>query len=252
MNCLFLTLKGAMRSWGTTSIGDDRWTDQWPTTSAILGLTGACMGVDHHDPGQVSSWYNGFLVCSASAVSYKKRYGYGQKREYHPAMESDYQTIRNSLNMNGKRRKDTIVSHRGYIADGLDITALVPIHNNAEQWLEQLVFAVQQPHFTPYLGRRAFPLSAPLVKPGEKVEEVNSVKEICKKMIARLAEQNIGDLQPSRCKLRIPVALLGNTADFTKEWLFAGEDVVADDRSGYLRSFKGRKVCNFYCEINTE
>lgn len=249
MNCLFLTLKGAMRSWGATSIGDDRWTTQWPTSSAILGLTGACMGVDQHNPEHVAAWYNGFLVCSVSAVAYKKRYGNRKNWEHHPIMDSDYQTIRNSLNMDGKHRKGAIVSHRGYIADGLEISTLTPVHSDAKQWLQQLVFAVQQPQYTPFLGRREHPLSAPLTQPGEKVLSVNSVIEMCDEMISRLSKLSIGDLHPTRCLLRIPMGLLEDTTNFSKKWHFAGEELVADSRSGYLRTFKDRKVFNFYCDM---
>lgn len=64
MKGVLLTLKGTIRSWGGPSIGDDRWTEQWPTASAILGVTGACIGVDKNDTEQVTSWYGGFDVCT--------------------------------------------------------------------------------------------------------------------------------------------------------------------------------------------
>ena len=240
MNCLFMTLKGGMRSWGVTSVGDDRWTGQWPTASAILGLAGACMGVDRHSPEQVTAWYNGFLVCTLSAIAYRKPFQRFTK--YHPSILSDLQTTKNSLNMNGKRRKDTIMSHRGYITDGLDVAAVIPVHTDAEDWLEQLAFAIQQPCYTPYLGRRSNSLSAPLAEPGEGVMSFSSADSLCEHLFWSLSNLQIGELQPAECMLRIPSGLWNETDDFLSKWDCAGREVVADHRPGFLRFFKNHTV----------
>lgn len=245
MNGLLLTLKGSMRSWGEISIGDDRWTGNWPTASAVLGLAGACMGVDNHDPDQVTAWYNGFMVCTLSAVSYRYKHNSRFRDKHHPVVLSDFHTIRNSLNMNGKRRQDAIISHRGYLADSLDVAAIVPVHNAAEEWLEQLVFAVQQPCFTPYLGRRSNPLSAPLIEPEEKVVRVQSSEDLCELLFWRLSHLQTGEWLLAECMLRIPRQLQSESETFTKKWSFAGEEVVADHRAGFQRFFKNRTVCMY-------
>ncbi len=229
-----------MRSWGVCSIGDDRWTNQWPTASAVLGLTGACMGVDRHSPEQVTAWYSGFMVCTLSAVAYRHK-----RRRYHesyPSLLSDLQTIRNSLNANGRLRKDTIVSHRGYITDGIDIAAIIPVHNEAEEWLEQLVYAIQQPRFTPYLGRRSNPLSAPMVEPGEGVTAVQSTVDLCDHLFWRLSALQVGELCPSECLLRLPYQLRDESVTFKEAWFFTGKDMVSDQRVGFLRFFTNRTV----------
>lgn len=245
MNALLLTLKGSLRSWGGTSVGDNRWTEQHPTCSALLGLAGACMGIDKHNHEQVTAWYNGFHVCTLTAVSYKHKERSGFKRNHHPIMFSDYQTAKNSLNMDGKRRPGTIVTHRGYLADALDVAAIIPIHNAAEDWLNQLKFAVQQPCFTPYLGRRSNPLSAPLTEPGEKVVTVHSTEELSELLFDRLSHQQIGEWRSSSCEFRVPRSLLMGTKVLGKNWIYSGKEMVADHRTGALRFFKNREVYKF-------
>jgi CRISPR system Cascade subunit CasD len=243
MRALLLTLKGSLRSYGNISVGDDRSTGRYPTASAILGLVGACMGVNEHDKEQVVAWYNAFRVCTLSVVSYKHKYRLGINGTHYPIMISDYHTTRNSINMSGERRKDTIVSHRGYLADALDVAAIIPVHKEATNWLEQLVFAIQQPYFTPYLGRRSNPLSRPLVEPGEKVIVVKSMEELCDRLLSRLTSQRIDEWIPSDCVLRVPEQLQTVSETFADKWIFAGKDMIADHRPGRLRIFANRSVC---------
>ncbi|MDD2465401.1 MAG: type I-E CRISPR-associated protein Cas5/CasD [Desulfobulbus sp.] len=242
MNCLLLSLRGSIRSWGATSVGDDRWTQQWPTASAILGLVGACMGVDHHSPIQVKAWYSGFLVCTLSAVSYEKSQLLGITSTHRPVLFSDYHTTSNSLTMADKPREHALISHRGYISDGLDVAALIPKHNEGELWLEQLVFALQQPKFTPYLGRRSNPLSAPLTNPEETVLHVDSTEDLCERLFSRLSALSVGDLKPTKCLLRLPTELDDKNSVLLNKWNDAGTDVIAEHRSGSLRTFKNRTV----------
>jgi len=155
-------------------------------------------------------------------------------------MLSDFHTIKNSLDMNGKIRQDTIISHRGYITDGLDVAVLLPVHNDAEEWLEQLAFAIQQPHFTPYLGRRSNPFSAPLAEPDEKVVKVQYPDELYEQLFLRLSKLQVGDLQPAKYLLRIPIKLRNETDTFLSKWSFTGKDVVAENRPGFLRFFKNK------------
>lgn len=231
-----------MRSWGTSSVGDDRLTQLFPTASAILGLTGACMGVDHHSSQQVEAWYNGFWVCTLSAVAYKKVHLNRIEEHHIPTLLTDYQTTRNSLMMSNKVRGHAVVSHRGYITDGLDVAALIPKHTDAEQWLEQLGYALQQPRFTPYLGRRSNVLATPLAEPGESVVKSDSIEGMCEMLFLRLSTLTLGDLQPTECVLRLPMELEGANDAPHEKWNAVGTATVADHRSSVLRVFENRKV----------
>lgn len=142
MNALLLTFKGSMRSWGSTSVGDDRSTEFNPTASGILGLAGACMGVDNSNHDRVNAWYNAFYVCSLNTLSYTQTIQSGMNKANYPKVLTDYQTVRKSRNMDNKIRQETIVSLRHYLSDALDVAAIIPAHDNAEEWLEQLAFAV--------------------------------------------------------------------------------------------------------------
>lgn len=251
MNCLLLSLQGSLRSWGATSIGDDRWTQRLPTASAILGLTGACMGADHHSSNQIKAWYSGFFVCTLSAVLYENPQLYGITSTHHPVLISDYHTTSSSLTMADKPKEHAIISYRGYISDGLDVAALIPRHGDAETWLEQLVFALQQPTYTPYLGRRSNPLSAPLTDPGETVLRVDSTEDLCERLFSRLSALSVGDLKPTKCLLRLPLELDENSSLLNK-WSDAGTDVMAEHRSGFLRTFENRTVRLYRRDFNNE
>ncbi len=250
MNGLFLTLKGSMRSWGCTSIGDDRWSEQFPTASAILGLTGACIGVDYNDSEQTTTWYSSFFVCTISALSYENKYH--SKPTYYPAVLTDYQTTKNSLNMNNTRRKGAIISNRSYIANGLDVAAIIPVHTKAEEWLKQLSFAIQQPHFIPYLGRRANPLSAPLAEPGEKIAHADNIEELLELLFLRFSHQRIGNNKPAECLLRIPNALKKENDTFKENWIFSGNVTLSDQRAGLLRCYKNRSVQTYRRTIEAQ
>lgn len=242
MKALLLTLKGTLRSWGNISVGDDRSTGRYPTASAILGLTGACMGVDEHNQEQVKAWNKGFYVCTLSAISYKHKYRSGYNSKHYPAIFSDYHTVKNSINMNGDQRKETIVSHRDYLTDALDVAAIIPAHKEANKWLEQLAFAIQQPCFTPYLGRRSNPFSRPLAEPGEKISTPQSIEELCSHLLDRLTNLQIDKWIPSDCILRIPLQLQPVAGTFANKWNFIDKEMIADHRPGSLRFFTNRTV----------
>lgn len=253
MRALLITLKGSVRSWGTVSAGDDRWTEPYPTASAVLGMAGACMGVDTNSQEQMSAWYNAFSVCIASATSFVKKSPRPPNAIfYFPELMTDYHTTKKSLSMDGKERLHPTESLRGYITDALDVAAIVPRSYEAEEWLLDLVYAFEQPKFTPYLGRRCNSLSAPPLEPGEGVVEINSVDELCGKLFLRLSGLSIGDLSPSACLLRLPSYLVEQEGYPGENWLTIGQMSIADQRSGPLRTFEHRLVCEFHRSIETE
>ena len=46
---LILRLDGPMQAWGTHTYEDFRPSNNFPTRSALLGLLGACLGLERHD-----------------------------------------------------------------------------------------------------------------------------------------------------------------------------------------------------------
>jgi CRISPR system Cascade subunit CasD len=252
MQSLFVTLKGPLRSWGALSIGDNRETNFYPTASAILGLAGACIGVDQKNKKETTAWYTGFSVITISAIKYIMQYpSQNQEAVIEPALLTDFHTVQNSLAMNDESRSDTIISERDYITDGLDVAALVPRHNEAEGWLENLVSAFIQPTYTPFLGRRGNVFSEPVLEQGDKVCEFASISDLTEKLFHRFAKQKVGEFHPSSCLLRVPGKNGFDTSiKKTGLWCPGKSETVLDQRTSFLRFHGPRFVREYYRDFN--
>lgn len=243
MNALLLTLKGGYRSWGGLSVGSDRWTNLIPTASAILGLAGACIGLDAEDVDQVKAWYEGFWISSCTSLEYAQL---GERLS--PLVISDYQTVCGKFGMSGQNKQ--IESYRGLVTDGLDVVAIMPCHSKAEKWLEELVFAFEQPRFTPYLGRRSYPLSSPPRFQGEKLVEFCTWGDLANTLVVRLSGNHLNEGRVLRCLWRVPCDLDLEKGVLEEKWLKIGSNRVLDQRSSFYRTFSSRCVCDYVCEIS--
>ena len=145
---LILKLQGPMQAWGRESFEGLRPSELFPGRSALLGLLGACLGIDRTDQNQQQA-----LVGSVSfAVRVDKQ---GQKM-------TDYHTVKNAReDYRGLKSHDTIQTWREYWQDACYTVA---VWNNAGAVvvLADIAQAVKQPIYTPVLGRRSCPLARPL------------------------------------------------------------------------------------------
>lgn len=147
---LLLRLEGPMQSWGYRSRFDYRDTALEPTRSGVIGLICAAMGIAREEN-----------ILRFDSI----RMGVRVDKEGRP--ERDYHTALDVIKADGKGT-DTVVSHRDYLADasftvGLQLEDLHLLQNIAD--------ALQCPKWPLYLGRKAFPLAVPPLKPGEAPKE---------------------------------------------------------------------------------
>lgn len=159
MKALVLSLRGVLRSWGATSLGDDRWTEMRPTASAVIGMVGACAGIDRKDRDLCEAWYSSWDVVSASATDWWSEGG-GRML---PGIRQDYQTAKNSMDMSGGLNDDAVVSRRGYLEESREAAAIVLRPDADEAFFDLAAAGLRQPVYTPYLGRRSNPLSEPML-----------------------------------------------------------------------------------------
>jgi CRISPR system Cascade subunit CasD len=145
---LILKLQGPMQAWGKESFEGLRPSELFPGRSALLGLLGACLGIERTDREQQQ-----YLAGSvAFAVRVDRQ---GQKM-------TDYHTIKDAReDYRGLKSHDTIQTWREYWQDA---SYTVAVWNNEEPAisLETIEQAVKQPVYTPVLGRRSCPLGRPL------------------------------------------------------------------------------------------
>jgi hypothetical protein len=246
--CIIATLKGPFISAGGNAVGDDRPTETQLTASMILGVAASCMGIKDFEHDKITAWYTGFSIITASATEYISVNQTADSKKY-PQLCSDFQTVQGSLSMNDEIRKDTIISQRGYLTDFISVAALIPRHDDAKQWLEQLLFAFMQPAFIPYLGRRSNPFSAPLISSEEGITEYGSVTQLVEIMFSKLQEQRIGHLRPSSCCLRIPVECYEQKLALSDHWFASEPTMTNDQRVGALRIFEQRIVYDYYRDM---
>jgi CRISPR system Cascade subunit CasD len=147
-----LKLQGVMQAWGGHTYEDFRHTELIPTRSALLGLLAACLGIDRNDTNA--------LQTLAAAVRMAVRV---DGTAYLPQRITDYHTVLEPRKVDGKPRKDPVVSHREYWCDA-QYTVLLKISDDAEWSLKQISKALQKPVYTPFLGRRSCPISRPLLE----------------------------------------------------------------------------------------
>ena len=157
---LILKLEGPLQSWGKHSFEGLRPSEAFPGRSALLGLLGACLGIDREDSeGQQQL---------AASVGFAVRCDQGKHR---PLKMTDYHTVKDArVDYQGLKSHETIQTWREYWQD-VKYTAAIWNLPEAGISLQQLHSAVRQPVFTPVLGRRSCPLVRPLFEAMVEAED---------------------------------------------------------------------------------
>lgn len=161
---LILRLDGPMQAWGTHTFEDFRPSNLFPTRSGLLGLLGACLGIDRRD-------HAGHEQLAAS-VEFAVRV---DQRVRRPEVENlmkkaavklpDFHTVLAARKVDGSVNKNPVVSRREYLFDAA-FTVAVGEKSGASVSLEAIAHALRRPCFTPTLGRRACPIARPLLECG--------------------------------------------------------------------------------------
>jgi CRISPR system Cascade subunit CasD len=146
---LILKLHGAMQAWGTHTYEDYRPSNLFPTRSGIVGLLGACLGIEREDV-QARENLNAALVMAVRA----------DQQEITPQIITDYHTVLHARKVDGTARKDAVLSTREYLCDARFTLALRVTGGEIE--MKRLAQAVRKPYYTPVLGRKSCPLHRPL------------------------------------------------------------------------------------------
>lgn len=153
---LVMKLQGPMQAWGAHTYEDYRPSNSFPTRSAIIGLIGACMGIDRADQ-------NNQQALSASViVAVRQDDTSQQKNAYAMTRLSDFHTVEKARKTDGKENKNPVVTRREYLCDVSFTVALCPTDEATGFSLKQIEECINKPVFTPFLGRRSCPLTRPL------------------------------------------------------------------------------------------
>ncbi|MCT7696057.1 type I-E CRISPR-associated protein Cas5/CasD [Lactobacillus iners] len=163
MKTILLKLKGPMQSWGTSSHFETRNTDYYPSKSAVIGIIAASFGYKRDDdekiqklnelnfairidqPGVLAKDYHFAIMIDQPEVSAK---------DYHSAMRCRFPRV-SDVKLNKR-----YVTNRYYMEDAIFVVA---ISHADDQWIDSIYHALQNPYFTPFMGRRSCPLPADFI-----------------------------------------------------------------------------------------
>lgn len=158
---LILKLHGPMQAWGEHTFEGLRPSANFPTRSGLLGLLGACLGIERNNREQLQRLADSVGIAVRVDTRRTTRRD-GTSRALRVVKMTDYHTVKDARDeYAGLKKHETIQTWREYLYDA-EFTVALWNQTNAVLSLDELEKAVRQPQFTPYLGRRSCPLARPL------------------------------------------------------------------------------------------
>ena len=137
MKTILLKFSGPLQSYGTSSHFQTRYTDYYPSKSAVLGLLVACLGYRRDEEEKLRE-----LSTLKFAVRIDQQGGL--LKDYHIAI-TDKEIV---------EKPQTYVTNRYYLEDALFVVAL----SGMDELIDTLTKAIKSPYFQPFMGRRSLPV----------------------------------------------------------------------------------------------
>jgi len=158
---LIIKLQGAMQAWGGHTYEDYRPSLIFPTRSAIVGLLGACLGIEREDIKALKTLDKSFQL--TVRVDKRKVSRRKNTEDKFVSMQkiTDFHTVQHARKVDGKPRPEAIVSRREYLCDA-EFTLALAFTKETDYGLERVKQAIQKPVYTPFLGRRSCPIQSRL------------------------------------------------------------------------------------------
>lgn len=149
MPTLLLRLQAPMQSWGISSHFTNRDTAREPSKSGVIGLICAALGRPRD-----------------ADVSDLANLKMGVRVDREGLLQKDFHVAQDVMQASGKKTKDSEISDRYYLADAAFLVGL----EGHQELLSDIHAALRDPHWTLYLGRKAFPPGRPVWLKGGLVE----------------------------------------------------------------------------------
>ena len=150
MKTILLKFSGPLQSYGTSSHFETRYTDYYPSKSAVIGLLAACLGYRRDEAEKLSE---------LSILKFAVRIDQDGRllRDYH---------IARSYKDTGAELR-TYVTNRYYLEDALFVVAI----SGKDELVDTLIKAIKSPYFQPFMGRRSLPVPVDFFL-GESAEDI--------------------------------------------------------------------------------
>lgn len=151
MKSILLKLAGPLQSWGTSSHFETRHTDYYPSKSGVIGLIAASLGYKREQEEAIRCLNElDFAVRVEQQGNLLKDYHIAQVPSKKNEMVRNY----------GRNPERTYVTNRYYLEDAVFVVA---ISHKDEVLINQILQALKNPYFQPFLGKKSLPLSADFI-----------------------------------------------------------------------------------------
>ena len=137
MKTILLKFAGPLQSYGTSSHFETRYTEYYPSKSAVIGLLAACLGYRRDE---------------AENLRELSKLQFAVRIDQDGTLLRDYHIAR-SYKDKGVESK-TYVTNRYYLEDALFVVAL----SGMDELIDTLTKAIKSPYFQPFMGRRSLPV----------------------------------------------------------------------------------------------
>lgn len=151
MYTLLLRLAAPLQSWGYMSLYDNRATEDMPTKSGVIGLLAAALGRRRDE-----------------SLEDLQKLQFGVRVDLKGTKIDDFQIADMGVGLNAN------LSHREYLSDAI---FLVGLASEDKKFLEELMYALNNPVFTLFLGRKSCPPTLPLVLKITQKDLYSALKE---------------------------------------------------------------------------
>ncbi|MGB4614015.1 MAG: type I-E CRISPR-associated protein Cas5/CasD [Erysipelotrichaceae bacterium] len=139
MKTLLLKFAGPLQSWGTNSHFESRYTDFYPSKSAVIGMVAASFGYRRKEDEKIQKLNElDFAIRIDQPGNLLKDFHVAQKYKSNGQLEKNY------------------VTNRYYLEDAIFLVAL---SHKEEDFILNIAEALRNPYFQTFLGRRSLPIN---------------------------------------------------------------------------------------------
>lgn len=153
LKTLLLKFAGPLQSWGTDSHFESRYTDFYPSKSAVVGMLAASLGYRRNEDNKISRLNN-----LEFAIRVDQRGNL--LRDYQTAKKQSY--------------KNAYVTNRYYLEDAIFVVAI----SGEKDFISEIKNSLENPYFQQYLGRRSVPIQADFILKITDEETVESLTNL--------------------------------------------------------------------------
>ena len=180
---LILRLDGPMQAWGTHTFEDFRPASLFPTRSGLLGLFGACLGIERNERETLNRLAESVQLTVRVDTAALRPEADAEGEAHSPPKAAvklaDFHTVLDARKVDGSSSKFPVVSRREYLYDAA-FTVAVGQRANATIGLDRISATLLRPRYTPSLGRRSCPIARPLLDLVSPVEADDALQALAR------------------------------------------------------------------------